>query len=45
VHCKLGGRSAKACQVLAEAGLTRIFNLEGGIVGWARDVDPSMMTY
>ena len=44
VHCKLGGRSAQAAQVLAEAGY-RVTNLDGGIVGWARTVDPTMPTY
>ena len=45
VHCKLGGRSAKACVVLAEHGYTRLFNMEGGIVGWAKDIDQSLPTY
>jgi adenylyltransferase/sulfurtransferase len=44
VHCKLGGRSSQAAAVLAEAGY-RVTNLEGGIVGWAQQVDPSMPVY
>lgn len=44
VHCKLGGRSSQACKVLAEAGY-RCVNLEGGIVAWAQQVDPSLPTY
>lgn len=44
VHCKLGGRSAMAAKVLAEAGY-RVTNLEGGIVGWAKEIDPGMPTY
>jgi rhodanese-related sulfurtransferase len=44
VYCKLGGRSSQAAQVLAEAGY-RVTNLEGGVVGWARDVDPALPTY
>ncbi len=44
VHCKLGGRSSQAAAVLAAAGY-RVVNLEGGIVGWAKSVDPSMPTY
>ena len=44
IHCKLGGRSAQAAQVLAEAGY-RVTNLDGGIVGWAKTVDPTMPTY
>jgi molybdopterin/thiamine biosynthesis adenylyltransferase/rhodanese-related sulfurtransferase len=45
IHCKLGGRSAQACTALKEAGFERLYNLEGGIVGWAKDVDPTMTTY
>jgi len=45
VHCKMGGRSAKACEALAAEGFDRLFNLEGGIVGWAREIDPDMSTY
>ena len=44
VHCKMGGRSAQACAVLADAGYT-VTNMEGGITAWARDIDPSMPTY
>ncbi|MDP2311830.1 MAG: molybdopterin-synthase adenylyltransferase MoeB [Pseudomonadota bacterium] len=44
VHCKLGGRSSQAAAVLAQNGY-RVVNLEGGIVGWARQVDPSMPVY
>lgn len=45
VHCKMGGRSAKACEALSAAGFERIYNLEGGITGWAREIDPSLPTY
>ncbi len=45
VHCKLGGRSARACEDLAAAGFTRLYNLEGGIIAWATDVDSSLNTY
>jgi adenylyltransferase/sulfurtransferase len=44
VHCKLGGRSSQAAQVLADAGY-RVTNLEGGIVAWAKQIDPSMPVY
>ena len=44
VHCKLGGRSSQAAAVLAQHGY-RVFNLEGGIVGWAKSIDPRMPTY
>ena len=45
VHCKSGARSAKAIALLREAGFTRLTNLSGGILAWARDVDPSLPTY
>ena len=47
IHCKMGGRSAKACAALADIGFSqdRLFNLDGGIVGWAEKVDPSMPSY
>lgn len=45
VHCKMGGRSAMACEALAALGFNRLFNLEGGIVGWASEVDPDLPTY
>ena len=45
IHCKTGGRSAKAASTLAGHGFTRLFNLEGGILGWAREVDQELPTY
>ncbi len=45
VHCKLGGRSVTAARTLAALGFARIVNLEGGIVAWAEQVDPSLPTY
>jgi adenylyltransferase/sulfurtransferase len=44
VHCKLGGRSSQAAAVLAANGY-RVTNLEGGIVAWAKQIDPSMPVY
>ncbi|MGV3696381.1 rhodanese-like domain-containing protein [Flavobacterium sp.] len=34
VYCKVGGRSAKAAEKLAEMGFTEIYNLDGGIMKW-----------
>ena len=44
VHCKLGMRSAKAAQLLAEHGITAI-NVAGGIEAWAQEVDPTLPRY
>lgn len=45
VHCKMGGRSAKAYGILKNAGFTKIQNLKGGILAWADEVDNSMAKY
>ena len=45
VHCKAGGRSAKAAATLAALGFDRLFNLEGGILAWSKAIDPSIPTY
>jgi adenylyltransferase/sulfurtransferase len=46
VHCKMGGRSAKAIEALKRAGFTgRLTNLKGGITAWSNDVDPSVPKY
>ena len=34
VHCKSGGRSAKAVQLLLDHGFTRVKNVTGGIDAW-----------
>ena len=46
VHCKMGGRSAKAIEYLERAGFTgKLSNLVGGITAWSNDVDPSVPKY
>jgi len=45
VHCKSGGRSAKAVALLREAGFRKVRNLTGGINRWAETVDPTMPKY
>lgn len=45
IHCRTGGRSGNACEVLAAKGFKNCFNLEGGINGWAKEIDPSLKTY
>ena len=45
VHCKMGGRSAKAVDFLRQAGFTRVHNLAGGIQAWSDKVDPSIPKY
>ncbi|MBI4852571.1 MAG: hypothetical protein HY819_12315 [Acidobacteria bacterium] len=45
VHCKLGGRSAKAVEFLKSAGFQKVKNLLGGIDAWAQRIDPKMPRY
>ena len=44
VHCKLGGRSAKALIALGRHGIEGI-NVSGGIDAWSQEVDPSVPRY
>jgi sulfur-carrier protein adenylyltransferase/sulfurtransferase len=45
VHCKMGGRSAKAIGILKEkAGIDGI-NVKGGINAWSQEIDPSVPQY
>jgi len=46
VHCKMGGRSARAIEALQRSGFTgRLMNLKGGILAWSNEVDPSVPKY
>jgi rhodanese-related sulfurtransferase len=38
--CGVGQRSALACEMAAAAGLTRLFNLEGGTEAWIKAGNP-----
>ncbi len=42
VHCKLGGRSQRACELLRAAGFTQVQNLTGGIMAWIAEIDPAL---
>ena len=46
VHCKMGGRSAKAIEALQRAGFKgNLTNLKGGITAWSDEVDRSVPKY
>ena len=46
VHCKMGGRSARAIEALQRAGYAgNLSNLTGGIIAWSNEVDPSVPKY
>ncbi len=45
VHCKGGGRAAKAVIAMRTAGFENVWNLHGGILAWIDRVDPSLTRY
>ncbi len=45
LHCKSGARSAEALAALHKAGFADASHLGGGVLAWARQVDPSLPTY
>jgi adenylyltransferase/sulfurtransferase len=40
--CRSGGRSFAACQMALAADIASPANLEGGLLGWAAEVDPAL---
>lgn len=34
IHCKMGGRSMQACQILEMAGFTNVVNVTGGAMAY-----------
>ncbi len=46
IHCKMGGRSARAIEALEHAGFTgSLRNLVGGITAWSNEVDQTVPKY
>ncbi|MCS6822040.1 MAG: rhodanese-like domain-containing protein [Microscillaceae bacterium] len=46
IHCRSGARSANAIlQLEANFGFDNLYNLKGGILAYAREVDNSIPTY
>jgi adenylyltransferase/sulfurtransferase len=44
VHCRSGGRSAKATKLLREKGY-KAANLAGGVLAWSEEIDDSVPQY
>ena len=42
LQCRSGVRSARALELMRQAGFPRLVNLRGGLVAWKRDVDPAI---
>lgn len=45
VLCRSGGRSAQVARYLAQQGFSSVWNLAGGILAWAQQVDPTLTPY
>ena len=45
VVCHHGVRSFHIARFLEQQGFGHVYNLQGGVEGWARQVDPTMQTY
>ena len=46
LQCRSGSRSGNMVQWLEKNhGFQNLYNLKGGILAWAREIDPSMPTY
>ncbi|HZG94012.1 MAG TPA: adenylyltransferase/sulfurtransferase MoeZ [Mycobacteriales bacterium] len=45
LHCKSGVRSAEALAVLKNAGFANATHVQGGVLAWVNQVDPSLPTY
>ncbi len=45
VQCRSGKRSAAAIMQLEQQGFTNLYNLKGGMLAWAEEIDPEMQVY
>jgi adenylyltransferase/sulfurtransferase len=45
MQCHSGMRSEEGARLLQKAGFANVYNLEGGIEAWSRDVDPTVPRY
>lgn len=45
IMCRSGKRSAAAIMQLEQQGFTDLYNLKGGILAWAEEIDPEIQVY
>src|SRR5690606_27450086 len=45
LHCKSGARSAEALAALKAAGFRDAVHVQGGVLAWIKQVDPSLPSY
>lgn len=45
MQCRSGARSASALMQLEKLGHTNVYNLKGGILAWAAQINPELKVY
>lgn len=45
IYCRSGSRSGRIVDYLEGQGFQNLYNLKGGILAWADEIDPSMSKY
>jgi sulfur-carrier protein adenylyltransferase/sulfurtransferase len=45
LHCKAGGRSMQALQLLRQHGFEHLKSVKGGITAWSNEIDPALPKY
>jgi len=45
VHCKSGGRSGRAVEMMKARGFSHARNLTGGVLAWINEIDPTQTKY
>lgn len=45
LHCKSGARSAECLAVIKAAGFSDAVHVGGGVLAWAKEIDPSLPVY
>lgn len=39
IYCKSGVRSGQTCELMKQKGFKKVYNLEGGILGWTGELE------
>jgi adenylyltransferase/sulfurtransferase len=45
MYCKTGVRSAETLAAVKNAGFSDAVHVQGGVIGWVNQVDPSLPSY
>ena len=45
LYCKSGFRSAECLAILKNAGFSNASHLSGGVIAWAKQIDPTLPVY